>query len=312
VQGRGRGGRGRVQVTRAKKEDDDASEEFVRSETQQKIKNADDAVKNAQKAFGMAFENFGKSSGLSKALGIGGKSKSKDGRAKAGGKEVESGSGLDLPSGSGKGTKDLSRSGQSKKWMDARQVLLQGGIVSVGTEEAQSLLRGGKTVLLDVRPSAEYAAFHPKGSSNAQFYRYPNSSDLFTLGSVRQLAYAAQGVQPVEKNKDFLQDAREAIEEKKATTTVIVACGSGGTMTETDNFPIGQASRSLLAAAELMPFLKDGGKGSVRIMHLRGGLNAWFRDGGEGEGEKDAWDDTSSKVPFVAGFSVEQDADELS
>lgn len=270
----------------------------MRSETQQKIKNADDAVKNAQAEVGKALTGALESSGLAKVLGIGGGTKK--------GSKPSSGGGLDLPSGAGKGKVDSGRSGQSKKWIDAREVLLSAGVTSIGGEEARSLLKreGGKAVILDVRPLADYEAFHAKGSKSAQFYRYPDSSDLFSLSVVRQIAYAAQGVQAVEKNKNFVPDAEASAGEAK---TVIVACGSGGTMTQTNNFPLGQASRSLLAAAELI----QAGWTDKKIFHLKGGLNNWFKEGGDGEGEKEEWSDTSGRVPFVPGYSVEQDAEEL-
>lgn len=283
--------------------------EFVRSETQKKIKDADDAVKKAQEDVGNAFFGFLDQSGLGSALGIGsrGNNAKKNAPATSGG--------MTLPSGTGKSgvqSKDLGRSGQSKKWIQARETLVKAGLVSISGEEARLILNKGedgtKAVLLDVRPAPDYEDFHAQDSKSAQFYRYPDSSDLFDLGAmVRQVAYAAQGVKPVEKNKNFVTDAKEAIGD---ANLVIVACANGGTMTQTDNFPLGQASRSLLGAAELIEANLGFGKGQV--LHLRGGLNSWFKDGGQGVGIKDAWDDTSGKVPFVPGFSVEQDAEELS
>ena len=123
---------------------------------------------------------------------------------------------------------------------------------------------------------------------------------------LRQAAYAAQGVKAVEKNATFVQDALAAIGDAEV---VVVACASGGTMTETDNFPVGQASRSLLAAAELM---SSGKFSKTKFFHMKGGLNAWFKAGLPGEGASDkGYDDKSGSVPFVAGYSVEQDAEEL-
>ena len=38
---------------------------------------------------------------------------------------------------------------------------------------------------------------------------------------------------------------------------------------------------------------------------------SWFKQGLDGEGSDDAYSDTSDRVPFVAGYSVPQDADDL-
>jgi len=288
--------RGRLpRPLRATKDDGDG-EDFVRSANQEKLKQADDAVKNAQRNVGNSFMSALDSSGLSKALGIASR-KPKDPSPAVAAKSN--------PKAKDKG-KDLGRSGQSKKWVEARKVLVDGGLTSVSGVEAREMLKreGGKAVLVDVRPAADYEDFHATGSVSAQFYRYPDSSDMFTLSMVRQIAYAAQGVQPVEKNKNFVADAKEAI---GGAETVIVACASGGTMVETENFPLGQASRSLLGAADLI----SAGVIKGKAYHLKGGLNSWFKEGGEGEGKKDAWDDTSGRVPFVPGYSVEQDAEEL-
>ena len=73
-------------------------------------------------------------------------------------------------------------------------------------------------------------------------------------------------------------------------------------------FPAGQASRSLLAAADL---IESGEFDSVKFLHLSGGLNAWFKDDLEGEGEGESYSDKSGSVPFVPGYSVPQDAEEL-
>jgi len=290
--------RGRLpRPLRATKDDGDG-EDFVRSANQEKLKQADDAVKNAQRNVGNSFMSALDSSGLSKALGIASR-KPKDPSPAVAAKSN--------PKAKDKG-KDLGRSGQSKKWVEARKVLVDGGLTSVSGVEAREMLKreGGKAVLVDVRPAADYEDFHATGSVSAQFYRYPDSSDMFTLSMVRQIAYAAQGVQPVEKNKNFVADAKEAI---GGAETVIVACASGGTMVETENFPVspprrrprshhfcslsttlpaaflnhlvasfflllqwsqlGQASRSLLGAADLI----SAGVIKGKAYHLKGGLN---------------------------------------
>ena len=77
-------------------------------------------------------------------------------------------------------------------------------------------------------------------------------------------------------------------------------------MAETENFPFGQESRSLLAAAELMSSGVDS-----KFYYLIGGLNKYFKEGLEGEGESSSYDDKSGSVPFVEGFSIPQDSEEL-
>lgn len=104
----------------------------------------------------------------------------------------------------------------------------------------------------------------------------------------------------------------------------------------TANFPQGQSSRSLISAAIA---LADPELQGLPVKHLKGGLNAWFRDGFEGaqlcmhnltiqgflfgiaappeacwfagEGSEAKWEDNSGRVPYVAGFTTEQDAEEL-
>lgn len=252
-------------------------EEFVRSDFQQKIKDADSAVKEAQQGVGQALTGFLESSGLGKALGI----KSPQNESSSTG-----------------------RSGQSAKWMRARDVLVKGGLKSVDGKEAQRLVADGG-ILLDVRPKEDWSKFTAKGSGNAQYYKYPTTEDLANPKTLlRQTLLRSQGVgQAVEANTEFISDALEAIGD---ASTVIVCCSNGGTMTATENFPAGQSSRSLLAAAELM---RSGSK--VKVYHLAGGLNSWFKQGLDGEGSDDAYSDTSDRVPFVAGYSVPQDADDL-
>ena len=125
------------------------------------------------------------------------------------------------------------------------------------------------------------------------------------------MAYAAQGVQGVEKNASFADDVLARVAERAGAAHVVTCCAAGGTLAATDNFPDGQSSRSLIAAFEIVEALAGRAAGAPRVSHLQGGLNLWFRAGGEGEGEGEAYDDTSGKVPFVPGYSIEQDAEEL-
>ena len=69
------------------------------------------------------------------------------------------------------------------------------------------------------------------------------------MGALRVAAYSAQGVRAVETNPAF---EAEVLALTKDAVGVILACASGGTLKPTTNFPDGQASRSLLAAARLL------------------------------------------------------------
>lgn len=162
-----RSGASRVSSLRPARAQKEEEEEFKRSEFQEKIKVADDAVKKTQKDVGAALNSFMASSGLGKALGI----------------SSSSSTAPDSPaaSSSGPNSKDLGRSGQSKKWLDARGILLDNGIASVSGKEIGAMMDKCGAVILDVRPKEDYESFHALGATNAQYYRYPDSSDMFTI-----------------------------------------------------------------------------------------------------------------------------------
>ena len=161
-----RSGASRVSSLRPARAQKEEEEEFKRTEFQEKLKIADDAVKQTQKDFGNALNSFMTSSGLGKALGISSSSTASESPAS---------------SSSGPTSKDLGRSGQSKKWLDARGILLDNGIASVSGKDIGAMMDKGGTVILDVRPKEDYESFHAVGATNAQFYRYPDSSDMFTI-----------------------------------------------------------------------------------------------------------------------------------
>ena len=183
----------------------------------------------------------------------------------------------------------------------------------------ESVLEMNKDVLvLDVRPEEDYGAYHIVGAVNVPLYSYISSAKgpANAMRVIRELAFAAQGVKGVEKNETFVEDARRAIDAKRSEgeegrdIVVVMCCANGGTMRGTQNFPSGQASRSLIGAYEI---LFDGPPlpSSITLVHLSGGLNSWFGTGGEGEGTEESYEDRSGRVPFVPGFSIPQDADEL-
>lgn len=183
----------------------------------------------------------------------------------------------------------------------------------------ESVLEMNRDVLvLDVRPEEDYDAYHIVGAVNVPLYSYISSAKGpgSAMRVIRELAFAAQGVKGVEKNESFVEDARVAIDAKQREgdkgreIVVVVCCASGGTMRGTQNFPSGQASRSLIAAYEI---LFDGSPlpSNITIVHLSGGLNNWFKSGGDGEGTENSYEDRSGRVPFVPGYTIPQDADEL-
>jgi hypothetical protein len=114
-------------------------------------------------------------------------------------------------------------------------------------------------------------------------------------------------VRPTEDDwPGFAEKALAALQGSAAG--VIVCCAAGGTLRKTVNFPSGQASRSLFAAEAL---LTNAGLDAQRVVHLRGGLAAWFADGYPGEGDEAAWEARKGRTPSVGGPMYEQDAPEL-
>jgi hypothetical protein len=83
---------------------------------------------------------------------------------------------------------------------------------------------------------------------------------------------------------------------------VILACAAGGTLRGTTNFPDGQASRSLMAARELLR-LEDVSKGRLAVAHLQGGVSAWVAAGNAGEGTGE-WSARKGRVPSVGGTKL--------
>ena len=79
---------------------------------------------------------------------------------------------------------------------------------------------------------------------------------------------------------------------------VILACEAGGSSSATSTFPTGKASRSLKAAWKL---LHNGTLPVERVLHLDGGVLAWYKAGLQMEGEYDASKAgrTPNAVPLV-------------
>ena len=252
--------------------------EFKRSDSQQKIADFDKAVSDAQAAAGDALLN---------ALG-------------------PLADMLRLRPTAGK--KSAIASGQVSKWAATKEVLDAARLASVTPAQAQELMGRG-WVLLDVSPAEDYEAYHAKGAVSAPTLRYvqpaAGGSDLRSM--LRGVALASLSVRPTEDDwPGFAEKALAAL--KGSAAGVIVACAAGGMLRKTINFPMGQASRSLFAAEAL---LTNAGLDAQRVVHLRGGLAAWFADGLPGEGDEDAWEARKGRTPSVGGPMYEQDAPEL-
>jgi hypothetical protein len=168
-----------------------------------------------------------------------------------------------------------------------------------------------------VSPAEDFADYHAAGARSAPSVRYDTGDGgagggLSLRSALRSAAFASLAVRPVEDvpREAFLAaaDAQLRGAGAGAAPGAIVACAAGGTLRPTTNFPAGQASRSLLAAQAL---LASGALPAARLVHLQGGLAAWFKAGGEGEGDATTWDARKGRVPSVGGPMYEQDAEEL-
>eukprot|EP00242_Pyramimonas_sp_CCMP2087_P014001 CAMPEP_0198211772 /NCGR_PEP_ID=MMETSP1445-20131203/25329_1 /TAXON_ID=36898 /ORGANISM="Pyramimonas sp., Strain CCMP2087" /LENGTH=291 /DNA_ID=CAMNT_0043886105 /DNA_START=75 /DNA_END=950 /DNA_ORIENTATION=+ len=185
------------------------------------------------------------------------------------------------------------------QWEEQRMYLLA-NTKSVSASEVKDLMEKGY-VFLDVRPRDEFEAFRPAGARGAALYQ--NIEGASVKQNLRKTLFMMQAVKPIEENPEFLEQVKALVGKAPG---VVVGCGAGGTTKSTTNFPSGQPSRSLLAIYRI---LSEGV--CPEAVHLIGGLNSWFREGYEGEGAEDNWDDTSGRTPFVAGYTPVQDSDEL-
>ncbi|KAK3260443.1 hypothetical protein CYMTET_30598 [Cymbomonas tetramitiformis] len=193
--------------------------------------------------------------------------------------------------------------GKNKKvsWEADQYPYLLENTESVSAVEAKKRMDTDGYVLIDVRPSEDFEEYHPEGALNTPLYQYISGNSPRQL--LRSTAFAAQGVKPIEYNEGFLDEAKEAMKEAKG---VVFACGPGGSLQSTPNFPSGQPSRSLQAAYRV---LQEGTK--IPVLHLRAGLNTWFKEGFSGEGSAEDWDDQSGRTPSAAGYTPTQDSDDF-
>lgn len=153
---------------------------------------------------------------------------------------------------------------------------------SVTPDEAAIMLDEGKAVLLDVRLDEDFEESHPRGSISVPAFRIIKMEDGGGLGRmVKSLLMRSNGVTPTEASPDFSPAAAAAAGPDRV---VIVACEAGGGPFATSTFPTGKASRSLKAAWKL---LHTGVLPPERVLHLDGGVLAWFQAGLPMEGTYD-------------------------
>ena len=191
-------------------------------------------------------------------------------------------------------------SGQVAGWSLVADKLTEARLKSVTPQQAAELVEKG-WILLDVSPAEDFAEVRAKGSVSAPLIKLEAGSPL------RSLLFASLAVKPTTEDPDgFLGAARDALGGTAAGA--IVACSAGGTLRKTQNFPAGQASRSLKAAYLL---LTQAGLPAERVLHLQGGLSAWFSAGLDGEGDVGVWEARRGRVPSVGGPMYEQDSPDL-
>lgn len=152
---------------------------------------------------------------------------------------------------------------------------------SLTADEAAIMIDEGKAVLLDIRLAEDYAESHPAGSVSCPAFRVINNDGGGGIQSMlKMLVMRANGVNPTEAHPDFPAMAVAASSDK----VVILACEAGGTPFATPNFPTGKASRSLKACWKL---IYSGALPAERVMHLSGGVLAWFKEGLPMQGENE-------------------------
>ncbi|KAL4526902.1 hypothetical protein Ndes2526A_g01326 [Nannochloris sp. 'desiccata'] len=153
---------------------------------------------------------------------------------------------------------------------------------SLTADEASIMVDEGKAVLLDIRLADDYTESHPAGSVSCPAFRVIKTDGSGGFQSMlKMLVMRANGVNPTEANPEFPAMAAAAAGSDKI---VILACEAGGTPFATPNFPTGKASRSLKACWKL---IYSGALPAERVMHLSGGVLAWFKEGLPMQGENE-------------------------
>ena len=162
-------------------------------------------------------------------------------------------------------------------WPAVHISLTNFGLESLPVEEALTLVRENKAVIVDVRPEYQYNKYHIEPSVNIPLYRNVEGKSL--MDQIKKVAVAAMAMKATERNPNFGEDARRILGDEKRR--IIVACQLGGSMetevvserkNKTFKDPekaFGRESRSLKAAYELIE------EGYTNIAHLEGGISMW-------------------------------------
>eukprot|EP00899_Mesostigma_viride_P015445 jgi/Mesvir1/23901/Mv10684-RA.1 len=153
-----------------------------------------------------------------------------------------------------------------KMWPDIFRVLVV-KVSSVTVDDLKAMqARKDKFTVVDVRPPEEFAEFNIPGSINVPLYK--QIVGWTPLKITRRVAFAFFGIfNGTELNEQFMAEFSAAMPNKDET--LLLCCGTGGTLRRTETSPNGRTSRSLLAA-ELA--LNNGYK---KLMHLDGGISAY-------------------------------------
>lgn len=169
--------------------------------------------------------------------------------------------------------------------------VLVDNIESVSPSDAAAKVASGEYVFLDVRTSEVYDVAHVEGAFSAPLFRKLNWTGGNIMQAVRGVAYLVNGVQPVEQNPDFIENAKKVAESGKG---VIVYCEAGGTLLPSTNFMTGKTSRSLKAAYRIF----DAKITDKKILHMEGGIYGYSLEGLPMTGEYTAED--AGRSPNVA------------
>lgn len=166
-------------------------------------------------------------------------------------------------------------------WPVVHTTLVQNGLRSVECDEAESMIREGKAVLLDIRTQKAFEMGHVEGAISVPLFRPVQGRTKFD--NLKRLAMAGFAMEATERNPDFVQDVLD--KGMKMEETLIVCCDIGGTLETIVRRPgrdrefaskdraFGRESRSLKACFELQQ------AGFQDVVHLKDGYNMWLHLG---------------------------------
>ena len=167
---------------------------------------------------------------------------------------------------------------------------MEKGLRSVDSEEALRLVESGKAVLVDVRPPSNFKRGHAEGAINVPLFRPVQGDTKFDR--IKRIIMAGFIMEATERDPGFVENVRKTIPRGK---TIIVYCGTGGTLSDVvvpteaqmsrtvnPKKPVKDAdrafgieSRSFKAAYELL----TNGYNNRNVLHLEGGLNQYGHEG---------------------------------